>query len=306
MQLGQEALDVIPLFLFQEKGQEKMKKKVFTTSIRVLIVLLLAEAVLVPKQYSQTAMTATMVSWLAAMGMACLFRYMKNIRKGRPAWVPAWKEKKGKVCAIPVQDGQKADNEAGKNPAESVASEHELELMMQQIALRISEKLKSAYPDAVWQWSKKATLAEILHGTTVRIKVENMASYSHADITFDRFGRIRVEPLTMGSFDPAQSAGNTEEAEPEPSVVDVRAWYELIGQKILEAQIVELNANGHSKLVIKDNGDIMIHRQKKEALVTTMEAFPGRTYWDELVSILEENELKAKIAGDTLQVSWIM
>ena len=301
------ALDVIPLFLFQEKGQEKMKKKVFTTSIRVLIVLLLAEAILVPKQYSQMAMAVTMIFWLAVTGMSLLGRFMKKVRKGRPAWLPAWKDKTRKIPVLPVQHLSENDTGSGSDGAESLVSEHELELMMQQIALRISEKLKSAYPAAVWQWDKKASLAEILRGTTVRIRVENMEEYSHADVTFDRYGRIRVEPLTMGNFGSSETPlEEPEETHPEPSVVDVRAWYELIGQKILEAQIVELNANGHSRLTIKENGDIVINRQKKEALVTTMEAFPSKTYWGELVSILEENELKAKIAGDALQVSWIM
>lgn len=74
----------------------------------------------------------------------------------------------------------------------------------------------------------------------------------------------------------------------------------------METQITELNATGHSKLVIKENGDIVINRQKKEVLVTTLDALPGKNYWNELVSILEENELNAKIAGNGLQVSWIM
>ena len=284
-----------------------MKKKVFTRSIRVLIVLLLAEAVLVPKQYSQTAMAVTMVLWLFVMAAVYLSRVTRTFRKGRPAWVSKQKSKKSKICHVSGTDGKETGDEAFKPAPDPLVSEYELELMMQQVSLRISEKIKSAYPDAVWQWEKKASLSNILKGTTVRIKVENMAEYSHADITFDRIGRIRVEPFTMGSFGTASKAVKTAEEEPaDPSVVDVRAWYELIGQKVLENQIVELNANGHSKLVIKENGDIVIQRQKKEALVTTMEAFPGKAYWKELVSILEENELKARVAGDTLQVSWIM
>ena len=57
---------------------------------------------------------------------------------------------------------------------------------------------------------------------------------------------------------------------------------------------------------IKENGDIVINRQKKEVLVTTLDAFPAKNYWEDLVKLLEENELNAKIAGNSLQVSWIM
>lgn len=187
--------------------------------------------------------------------------------------------------------------------------------MLLHISLRITEKLKSAYPQSVWQWKDTPSLQDILAGGTVRILVENMDAYTHADISFDRFGRIHVEPMTIGSF--AEPSGNgtgagpkagsadaAEETPPEPSVVDVRVWYELVGQKVLESQITELNANGHTKLTIKENGDIVVNRQKKEMLKGTLDSFPAKSYWDELVLLLAEDELKGKITGNTLQVSW--
>ncbi len=58
-------------------------------------------------------------------------------------------------------------------------------------------------------------------------------------------------------------------------------------------------------LTIKENGDIVINRQKKEVLKATLDSFPEKNYWKELVSILEENELKGKITGNGLQISWI-
>ncbi|WP_289771445.1 hypothetical protein [Faecalibaculum rodentium] len=188
--------------------------------------------------------------------------------------------------------------------------------MLLHISLRITEKLKSAYPQSVWQWKDTPSLQGILAGGTVRILVENMDAYTHADISFDRFGRIHVEPMTIGSF--AEPSGNgtsagpgtgdadaAEEMPPEPSVVDVRVWYELVGQKVLETQITDLNANGHTKLTIKENGDIVVNRQKKEVLKGTLDSFPAKSCWEELVLLLAEDELKGKIAGNTLQVSWI-
>lgn len=92
-----------------------------------------------------------------------------------------------------------------------------------------------------------------------------MAPYTHTDITFDRFGRIHVEPMHIGTFAKIEDANLddvSEDAPPQPKVVDVAAWYNLIGQKVLDYHITELNANGHSKLTIKENGDIVIKRQK--------------------------------------------
>ena len=111
-----------------------------------------------------------------------------------------------------------------------------------------------------------------------------MDAYTHADISFDRFGRIHVEPMVIGSFADAengtgakpQSGDADEETAAEPSVVDVRVWYELIGQKVLEELITDLNANGHSMLTIRENGDIVVSCQKKKVLKATLDSFRGR------------------------------
>lgn len=181
-------------------------------------------------------------------------------------------------------------------------------MMLCHISLRITDKLKSAYPQAVWQWKQKPSLKDILAGTTLRIAVDGMEKYNHADICFDRFGRIHVQPLVVGSFQPPEqdSSPEPENEEPKaPPIVDVSVWYELVGQKVLESLITELNAGGHTRLTIKENGDVVIRQNKKELLKITLDNFPGRNYWEELISTLEENELKARIAGDTLQVSWV-
>lgn len=278
-----------------------MKKNVFTKSIRILIVTLLALGVFLPKKYSQTAMVIAMSIWLLiALGSFIVKRIKKH------------KGKRKTIQLIKVNRTTPLTNAAAPviTPPASTSQELEQdqELMLQHIALRIAEKLKSAYPKATWQWMKKPTVHELLNGTTVRIKVEGMDKFTHADIAFDRFGRIHVTPMEIGHFvDTNQDTDNDENEEPrkEPPVVDVKAWYELVGQTVLEAQITNLNANGHNKLTIKENGDIVINRQKKEVLVTTLDAFPEKNYWDELIKLLEESELNAKISGNSLQVSWI-
>ena len=132
-----------------------------------------------------------------------------------------------------------------------------------------------------------------------------MSSYNHADISFDRFGRIRIVPMTIGSFTPEEENDSTDESTSEPTPVDVRVWYDLVGQPILEKHITELNTSGHGKLTIKENGDIVINRQKKEVLIATLDSFPAKQYWKELVTVLEENELCAKANDKNLVVSWV-
>lgn len=291
-----------------------MKKSIFTKSMKILIVSLLLLAVFFRKEHSQKLMALALILWVAVTIGILLFRQSGRLFKKCRALYFALKQK--------IRQMMEASEEMPKHPEEPVppvkpafpaSDSREYETMLLHIALRITEKLKSAYPQAVWQWKDTPFLQDILKGGTIRILVENMDTYTHADISFDRFGRIHVEPMVIGSFADAengagakqQSDDAVEETTPEPSVVDVRVWYELIGQKVLEELITELNANGHSMLTIKENGDIVVSYEKKKILKATLDSFPGKAYWKELVSILEENELKGKISDDSLQVSWI-
>lgn len=294
-----------------------MRKNVFSSSIKILIVSLLLLAVFFQKERSQLAL----ILWIAVTAGIFLFRKSGKLAKKCRAFSASLKQA-GRTAKAPAEKTAEPVPKADTEPAEPAApakpapDSRETETMLLHVSLRITEKLKSAYPQSVWQWKDTPSLQGILAGGTVRILVENMDAYTHADISFDRFGRIHVEPMTIGSF--AEPSGNgtsagtgtgdadaAEEMPPEPSVVDVRVWYELVGQKVLETQITDLNANGHTKLTIKENGDIVVNRQKKEVLKGTLDSFPAKSCWEELVLLLAEDELKGKIAGNTLQVSWI-
>lgn len=297
-----------------------MRKPIFTKSIKILIVSLLLLAVFFRKERSQKLMALAFILWAVVTVGILLFRQSGKLFKKCRALCSALKQKIGQMMEsseeipspFPVQEHPKEPVPPAK-PAFPAPDSREYETMLLHIALRITEKLKSAYPQAVWQWKDTPSLQDILKGGTIRILVENMDTYTHADISFDRFGRIHVEPMVIGSFADTgngagavpQPSGTDEDSTPEPSVVDVRVWYELIGQKVLEELITDLNANGHSMLTIKENGDIVVSCKKKKILKATLDSFPGKAYWKELVSILEENELKGKISDDSLQVSWI-
>ena len=295
-----------------------MRKTVFTKSMKILIISLLLLAVFFQKERSQKLMALVLILWIAVTAGIFLFRKSGKLAKKCSALSASLKQARrtAKAAAEKPAEAVPEPETEPASPAKPVPDSRETDTMLLHISLRITEKLKSAYPQSVWQWKDTPSLQGILAGGTVRILVENMDAYTHADISFDRFGRIHVEPMTIGSF--AEPSGNgtsagpgtgdadaAEEMPPEPSVVDVRVWYELVGQKVLETQITDLNANGHTKLTIKENGDIVVNRQKKEVLKGTLDSFPAKSCWEELVLLLAEDELKGKIAGNTLQVSWI-
>lgn len=293
-----------------------MRKTVFTRSIKILIITLLLLAVFFQKERSQKLMAIALILWIAVTAGIFLLRKSGKLTKKCGAFFASLKNAGQMVKASVEKPAEENTITAAETdpirPAAPAPDSRETETMLLHISLRITEKLKSAYPQSVWQWKDTPSLQNILAGGTMRIMVENMDTYTHADISFDRFGRIHVEPMVIGSFadvengtDAKPESGTGEETTPEPSVVDVRVWYELIGQTVLEKLITDLNANGHSMLTIKENGDIVVSCQKKKILKATLESFPGKTYWKDLISILEENELKGKISDNSLQISWI-
>ncbi len=286
-----------------------MRKTVFTKSMKILIISLLLLAVFFQKESSQKLMALALILWIAVTAGIFLFRKSGKPAKKCSALFTSLKpaRRTAKAAAEKPAEAVPEPETEPASPAKPVPDSRETDTMLLHISLRITEKLKSAYPQSVWQWKDTPSLQDILAGGTTRILVENMDAYTHADISFDRFGRIHVEPMTVGSFAEPSAGGpeTAEETPPEPSVVDVRVWYELVGQKVLESQITDLNANGHTKLTIKENGDIVVTRQKKEMLKGTLDSFPAKSYWEELVLLLAEDELKGKITGNTLQVSWI-
>lgn len=292
-----------------------MNKNVFSPSLKILIVLSLLFAALFSRQLSQKLILVSVAVWLLFMAVSLLLNRQKRRDKKAFSLGTAFAHTFPFVRDFFVKET--SDDSMSVSPAEyrppilpdqkAAFSETELAQILQHIRLRITDKLKSAYAEATWQWDKEPDLHDILAGKTFRILVENMESYTHADISFDRFGRIHVEPMTIGAFSPAENnADDTDTSAPEePAVVDVRVWYELIGQKILTEQITELHAKGHSMLTIMENGDITVKNHKKDMLKATLDSFPAPNYWQELVSILAEDQLTAKITGNSLQVSWI-
>lgn len=285
-----------------------MKKNVFPKSIQILIVTLMLLTVLVPRVLSQKLMIAAFILWFAIIVGYALSRNLKEHTSLQFTKKPVWY----RVSRHETDFNQKIEETVPEKPQPTVLfsaeNNAEQEIMLQHIALRITDKLKSAYPNTTWKWKKEPTLQSILSGSTHRIIVDDMEKYTHADISFDKFARIHIEPLILGTFHPSPAADNSIPEDDtdvkEPAVVDVKVWYEMVGQKILQTQITELNCKGHSKLTIKENGDIVIKKQGKDFLQTSLDAFPAKNYWQELISVLESDELIGKITENTLLISW--
>ena len=297
-----------------------MRHSVFSTSIKILIVPLIPLAVCFNREVSQYLMIGAAILWLVILIGCLLSKKLCRLVRALSHSI------RGTVQTFYRQRQESAEEEASYAPESTQlepvqetaasASERQItgltledhETMLRHIALRITEKLKSAYPDATWMWQDKPELKAVLNGQTVRIITDGIENNTHADISFDRYARVHIDMLVVEEFATKaaeQPEASVPETEKVPDVVDVRVWYDLIGRNILEALVTDLNANGHTRLTIKENGDIVIIRNKKEEVQTHLENFPARNYWSELINIFKENELKAVARKDGLGISWV-
>lgn len=307
-------------FIFEKEGRNIMRHSVFSTSIKILIVTLILLAVCFNREVSQYLMIGAASLWLVIL-IGCLL----SKKLGRLVGALAYSTR-GTVQAFYRQRQESAEERASYAPesakpepvqeASTIEPEKQTpgltledqETILRHIALRITEKLKSAYPDATWVWQDKPELKAVLNGQTVRIITDGIENNTHADISFDRYARVHIDMLVVEEFaakTAEQPEASVPEAEKAPDVVDVRVWYDLIGRNTLETLVTDLNANGHTRLTIKENGDIVIIRNKKEEIKTHLENFPTKNYWNELINIFKENELKAVARKDGLGISWV-
>lgn len=91
---------------------------------------------------------------------------------------------------------------------------------------------------------------------------------------------------------------------PNRQPVDPRIWYETQGRSVLEALISDLNSRGHSKLTLRENGDICIEQGEDAVSQEHLNNFPQKVYWPRLAEVLESNGLAAEVTAQGIQVSW--
>ena len=85
---------------------------------------------------------------------------------------------------------------------------------------------------------------------------------------------------------------------------DVKQWYTETGIALLSVLIDELNVQGHKRLVIHENGDVLVTVEGKEQTVDTIPDFPPRPAWDDLCVLAREDDISAEVRGQELAVSW--
>ena len=182
-------------------------------------------------------------------------------------------------------------------------------LLLGHISCRISEKLKSAYPQATWQWCSPKP-ESIIRGGTGRIRTFNTEDYTHAEVTVGEYFKIAFKMMKIVDFsaavnpcpDDAADAEPTDEAE--PKVVDPAGWYDLVGREVLTGLIRDWSTRGHSMLHIAEDGKVFFTEGADEIQAEDLKEFPTKQYWPELVKCLEKDDLKTQLQENRMDVLW--
>lgn len=178
-------------------------------------------------------------------------------------------------------------------------------LLLRHVNCRISEYLKSVYPEVTWEWQAENPENLAAYGGTGRIRLYGITDFNYADVTLGELAQLDCKMIKIVPFADLKKSGPDPEKKPKgtPSV-DPESWYNMQGKKILENCIADLNSKGHANLFIKENGDICFIRANQEIVSDKFTNFPGKNLWQALVKIIQKQGLSASAADDCIKVSW--
>lgn len=174
-------------------------------------------------------------------------------------------------------------------------------LLLCHVNYRVSDYLKSAYPNARWEWVMQNPILFITQGGTGRIRLYGVPDYEYADVTLDQKGSLNcslVKVVPVGDKGQGTPSG---QPSPNPSV-----WYELEGRSVLDTLIADLRSRGHSSLTLNEDGSISFQPENGASKATkrAFASFPEKVYWPRLADTLAQEGLASDIQPDHIVVSW--
>lgn len=190
-------------------------------------------------------------------------------------------------------------------------------LLLQHVEARITDLLRSVYPQAEWHWCEEEPETIIREGGTAWIRTKHTGSFRDACLSFEEPGDLHLEFIQTAPLRdlvteagtqtvmPASTAVRIEPAAVQPKEEDVQLWYSLVGQKALTEIITELNIRQCSQITIGPHGEVTFTTPGGEPQQgKTLEQMPGPAHWEELKRLLEQQDLKVSIQGEQMSLAW--
>ncbi len=271
------------------------RKRFFSKPLTFLIVAVLAVTVF---STGSLRIWLTAGAFIVAGAWVCLPFALRLIKKIK---LPKAKKpvRKFKVKRLP----NTATSEARRIPS---VSDSTPVVLLRHVNHRITNHLKSASPDAAWEWVSERPEAVISKGGTGRIRLFNVPDYNYADVTFDQMANIKCDFLRLvplAEFKAAQ-ASSAPETTQTGQPVDPAVWYNIQGKALLEACIADLRSHGFSALTIKENGDVCVRKANQDVTCANLKFFPDKTLWPGLAEVMKGNHLKTAVLDTGISVSW--
>ena len=140
-------------------------------------------------------------------------------------------------------------------------------------------------------------------GGTGRIRVYGVPDYDFADVSIDQSGNLSC---SLVKISPIAGAKAVEAAAPNAQQFSLQSWYELRAKNVLERLVADLNSKGHSRLYLKEDGEICIRPVAggEDVHQSMLRDFPAKVYWPKLVELLTNAGLTATQLDNCIQLSW--
>lgn len=268
-----------------------MKKSVLTSSLSVLIIVLLVASAVFRNQW-------IVIGALAAWTLFLVFNVLHGNRRRIARWVKRLTQQSRPAEQKAEPQSKMIDIPDVSDPPALVALRH--------LNCRITDKLKSAYPDVTWNWEVEQPDWLASKGGTGRIKLHQAGEFTHAEVTVDQLARIDFKMMKLVDINSLISGVKPAAGESavEPVTTDAAAWFDLVGREQLTAIVTELNTRNHRKLSIAENGDVYVVEDDASVKQSTLENLPGKNYWNELSTLIADIGIKAQVTGDQLRLAW--
>lgn len=254
-------------------------------SISILIGVVIAILALVRGPWLTPLLIAVFASWGLWVILAQL--------------VPLWRAE-----AARRQDEKETRRVQEELSAANVPDMGVAQTLLRHVNHRISAQLKSAYPNARWEWIVKNPSLLAVQGGIGRIRVYGVPDFDFADVELDQSANlscalVRVMPNQQATPGEAPLG-------PAKQSVDPQVWYEVQGRKTLETLIADLASRGHDRLTLKEDGSICVKPAEGgiDQVQSTFVSFPPKVYWPQLVKVLEQEGLAATVQDDCVSVVW--
>lgn len=184
---------------------------------------------------------------------------------------------------------------------EALSTVNVVKLLLCHVNYRVSDYLKSAYPNVRWEWTMNDPALFIAHGGTGRIRLYGVPDYEYADVTLDQKGSLSCSLVKIVPVQDNGQGAPSNQSFPDPSV-----WYELEGRSVLDTLIADLRSRGHSSLTLNEDGSISFQPEAGNSKTTkhAFATFPEKVYWPRLADTLAQEGLSADVQDSRIVVSW--